>query len=121
MSQVTEQQISDLVQLFYGRARQHPTLGPVFNTVVDNWDHHLQIVQNFWSHVLLGTDRYKGHPYPVHANMPVPLQYGHFDDWLALFREAARETLPEEAASKAIERAEHMSKSFRAGLFPFQR
>ncbi|MBB3103095.1 group III truncated hemoglobin [Azomonas macrocytogenes] len=121
MTMVTDQQISDLVQLFYGRAREHAELGPVFNGVVDDWDHHLQIVQNFWSHVLLGTDTYKGHPYPVHTSMPIPIQRQHFDAWLELFREAAHQTLPTEAAEKAIARAEHMATSFKAGLFPFDR
>lgn len=119
MSSVTEEQIAELVKVFYDRARAHPSLGRVFNAVVSDWDHHLEIVHNFWSHVLLGTERYKGHPFPVHLNLP--MQRDHFDQWLELFREAAQEVLPAEAAAFAISRAEHMAKSFKAGLFPFDR
>jgi hemoglobin len=113
----TEDQLRALVDTFYGRARAHPSLGPLFGATVPDWDHHLAIVQNFWSHALLGTARYKGHPYPVHIGLPI--QREHFGMWLDLFRVAAKETLPEVAAKAAIAKAEHMAESFRAGLFPF--
>lgn len=113
---LTEEHLAKLVQVFYERARADPGLGPLFNSVVSDWAHHTQVVHDFWSHALLGTQRYKSHPYPVHVGLPI--QREHFDQWLALFRPAARETLPEEAATRAISRAEHMAESFRAGLFP---
>lgn len=113
----TEAQLQALVQLFYSRARAHPALGPVFERLIDDWPGHLRIVQDFWSHALLGTQRYRGSPYPVHTGLG--LLRSHFDDWLALFREAAAETLPPAAAAQAVARAEHMARAFRAGLFPF--
>ena len=114
---LTEEHLSKLVQVFYERARVHPGLGPLFNTAITDWDHHLGVVHDFWSHALLGTQRYKSHPYPAHLDLPI--QREHFDQWLDMFRPAALETLPHEAAVKAIARAEHMAESFRAGLFPF--
>jgi len=119
MPAVTEEQIAALVQTFYDRARAHPDLGKVFNNAVADWDHHLGIVRLFWAHVLLGDKRYNGHPFPVHLSLPIERQ--HFDQWLSLFRETAAETLPPEAATHALARAEHMAKSFKAGLFPFDR
>ena len=116
---MNEQHITNLVTTFYARARAHPALGPFFETVITDWDHHLEVVQNFWSHALLGTQRYKGHPFPAH--MDISIQREHFDQWLELFRPTALETLPEDLALKAIARAEHMAESFRAGLFPFDR
>jgi hemoglobin len=113
---LTEDHLAKLVQVFYERARAHPELGKLFSAVVTDWDHHLGVVHDFWSHALLGTQRYKSHPYPAHVGLPI--QRDHFDQWLALFRQAALETLPEEAATRAIARAEHMAESFRAGLFP---
>lgn len=118
-AQVTEEQIAQLVQTFYAKARAHKDLGKVFNAVVSDWDHHLALVQDFWSHILLESGRYKGHPFPVHLSLSIQRQ--HFEQWLALFRETALETLPEAAAQKAIDRAEHMAKSFKAGVFPFDR
>ena len=116
-SPLTEEHLARLVQVFYERARAHPGLGPLFNTAVADWEHHLGIVQDFWSHALLGTQRYTSHPYPVHLGLPIRRE--HFGQWLDLFRPAALETLPGDAAARAIARAELMAASFRAGLFPF--
>jgi len=114
---VTEDQISTLVHVFYNSARGDERLGKIFNDSVSDWDHHLGIVADFWSHVLLGTSRYKSHPFPIHMQLPIELD--HFDRWLSLFVVAADSTLPESAAIKAKTRAAHMIDSFRVGLFPF--
>lgn len=113
----TEAQIDQLVTLFYARARAHSELGPVFEAAIVDWDLHLGLIRDFWSHALLGTQRYRGHPYPPHVNLPIQRQ--HFDQWLALFRDTAAECLPAEAAAQAVAKAEHMARAFRAGLFPF--
>ena len=110
-----DRHIADLVATFYARARTDAVLGPIFDAAVPNWAEHLRIIEDFWSRTLLGTDRYKGHPYAVHALLP--LRPEHFDRWLGLFRESARETLPPAAAEQAIGRAEHMAESFKAGIF----
>lgn len=112
----SEAQIADLVRVFYERARAHPELAPVFDAAVADWDRHLGIVRDFWSNVLLRSGRYKGFPYPAHQNLGIRRE--HFEPWLALFREAAAQTLPAAAAAQAVAKAEHMAESFRAGLFP---
>lgn len=116
--QVTERQISDLVHGFYDRARVDDLLGPLFAAAIHDWDGHLRIVEDFWSHVLLGTGRYRGPPFAPHLRLPIELD--HFDRWLTLFHQAAEETLPAEAASRAIAKARHMTESFKAGLFPWK-
>ncbi|WP_244427211.1 group III truncated hemoglobin [Methyloferula stellata] len=112
-----EQAITNLVRDFYAKARKDPDLGPIFNAAVDDWDVHLRVVANFWSKVLLQTDRYNGHPYVAHVKLPIELE--HFGIWLKLFTETANEALPPDYAEKAIAKAHHMAESFRAGLFPF--
>ena len=114
---VSEEQISALVNTFYTSARQDAELGPVFNSAIADWDHHMQVVADFWSHALLGTTRYNRHPFPAHLSLPIKPE--HFDRWLALFVVAADTTLPPPAADKAKARARHMIESFRVGLFPF--
>ena len=116
MPALEEQHIADLVGTFYALARAHPQLGPVFGATIVDWDHHLQVIRNFWSHVLLGTDRYQRLPYPAHVGLPIRRE--HFEQWLDLFRTSAHQTLPPEVALRAIARAELMTRSFRAGLFP---
>lgn len=112
-----EQAISTCVREFYGKARQDPAIGPIFNHVVEDWDVHLRVVSNFWSKVLLQTERYSGHPYVAHVKLPIENE--HFDIWLGLFVETAKQHLPAEYAEKAAAKAHHMAESFRAGLFPF--
>ena len=116
---LSERHIRELVRSFYERARSDPGLRPVFEAAISDWDEHHRIVEDFWSRTLLGTHRYQGHPYPVHTQLP--LKPEHFDRWLDLFQQTAREVLPTETASQAIARAEHMAESFKAGMFTFTR
>lgn len=111
----SEQQISALVKCFYDRANQDPSLQPIFAAAIHDWDAHHRIVENFWSRVLLDTDRYHGSPYSLHARLPLQLE--HFERWLTLFRQTAQEILPPAAAAQAIARAEHMAESFKMGMF----
>lgn len=114
----TEDDIAVLVTRFYDRARKDPELGPVLGAAIDDWERHHRIVIDFWSRTLLGTSRYRGHPYGVHARLP--LRPEHFMRWLDLFRRTAAETLPAAAARCVVARAEHMAESFKAGLFTFE-
>jgi hemoglobin len=113
-----EAAIEACVRNFYAKGRNDDLLGPLFNSHIADWDRHLKRIHDFWSRTLLGTARYSGHPYPVHA--PLPVEPEHFKRWVALFEETARETLDASLAQKAIGRARHMSASFQAGIFPFK-
>ena len=113
----TEEHVHDLVVRFYALARADDRLGPLFEAAIEDWDGHIRIVQDFWSHHLLGSMRYQGSPFPIHLGLKV--DDDHFDRWLAAFRTAAAETLPANAAEIAMGRAEHMTKSFRMGLVPW--
>ena len=107
-----EAAIDACVRNFYAKGRNDGLLGPVFNSSVTDWEHHLKRIQDFWSRTLLGTTRYSDHPYPSHMRLPVKPE--HFLRWVALFEETARETLDADLAEKAIGRARHMSASFQA-------
>jgi hemoglobin len=111
---LTEQHISELVRRFYQRASANENLSGIFEAVITDWDAHHRVVENFWSHALLNTDRYQGSPYPQHTRLPLRLE--HFDIWLGLFRDTVREVLPTEAADRAIARAELMAESFKIGI-----
>ncbi|MGB8279036.1 MAG: group III truncated hemoglobin [Methylovirgula sp.] len=112
-----EDAIMACVRRFYGEAQQDPLLGPVFAASVHDWEIHYRTIADFWSRALLGTERYKGHPFPLHTNLPVEPE--HFERWLALFAEAAETCLPPDLAEKAMAKANHMAESFKAGIFPF--
>jgi hemoglobin len=111
-----EMAISNCVRLFYTKGLADPLLGPVFSAIPE-LPTHLEIIENFWSRSLLGTERYQGHPYSVHTNLPIEPE--HFQRWLELFTESARETLPKPQAEQAVAQASHMAQCFQAGMFPF--
>ncbi len=112
-----EAAIEACVRSFYTKAKNDDLLGPLFTSSIPDWDHHIKRIHDFWSRCLLGTERYSGYPYSVHVRLP--LEPEHFSRWVALFEETARETLQSPLTEKAIERAQHMSTCFQAGIFPF--
>jgi len=60
------------------------------------------------------TGRYHGTPMVKHMRLPVDA--GHFDRWLALFEETAREVCPPEAAAHFMERARRIASSLEMGV-----
>lgn len=106
---ITDEMIGDLVTRFYGRVREDALLGPVF-AVVMNWDEHLARLKDFWSSVVLMSGRYHGSPMRVH--MPLNLTGHHFDRWLDLFEQTAREICPPAAAALFIDKARRIADSF---------
>ena len=112
-----EAAIEACVEEFYARAFADPMFARMFHEAIPNIPDHLRIVCDFWSHALLGTGRYPGSPYPAHTHLAIEPE--HFERWLGHFRDAAERTLPEEYASTAIRKAEHMMRGMRSGLYPF--
>lgn len=106
---ISEAMIAELVETFYGRVRQDELLGPVFAAVQD-WDQHLAKLRDFWSSVVLTTGRYHGQP--MRAHLPLSLIGGHFDRWLDLFEQTARDVCPPAAAVHFIDKARRIADSF---------
>lgn len=92
---ITEDDIRRLVHGFYAKVRQDDVLGPIFNTRVADWDHHLALLCDFWSSLVLGTRRFKGAPIPAHARIP-DLSWPLFQRWLRLFHATSAELGPPE-------------------------
>ena len=111
---VDEPMIEVLVRRFYEKVRADALLGPVFETRIPDWEPHLQRMCAFWSSVALMTGRYHGTPMTRH--LPLPVDAEHFDRWLALFEETAREFCPAKAADHFIERARRIAESLEIGI-----
>ncbi len=111
---INEAMIQQLVHRFYERVRADQLIGPIFNSRVRNWDQHLARLCNFWSSVTLMSGRYHGRPMAVHA--PLPIEPQHFDRWLQLFAQTAREMCPPSAAQYFIERAQRIADSLELGI-----
>ena len=112
---IDEAGIAALVAGFYGRARQDALIGPVFEAAIEDWDHHLARLTDFWSSVTLSTGRYKGNPFGAHR--PLPLAPPMFERWLSLWRETAHDVFTPPVAASLIQKAELIASSLRMGLF----
>jgi hemoglobin len=106
--------IETLVRAFYGRARLDPLIGPIFERNVADWDAHISRMCDFWSSVALMSGRYHGQPMTAH--LPLPIDTAHFDRWLELFAETARDVCPPAAAAHFIDRAYRIADSLEMGI-----
>jgi len=106
--------IERLVATFYGRAREDAAIGPIFAEAVHDWDHHITQIAAFWSSVILKTGGYEGRPMPPHLKLALKAE--HFDRWLELFEQTAREIFPPEAAIIFIDRARRIADSFEMAI-----
>lgn len=113
---ITEETLKDLVNLFYGRVRQDPLIGPLFNGAIDDWPEHLDKLQAFWSSVMLTSGRYKGRPLPAHIKHADAITPASFERWLALWRDATEELLPVPAAAMMQDKARSIAESLSLGI-----
>src|SRR5579871_4394187 len=69
--QISERDISELVDRFYDRVREDAEIGPIFNEKIQGWPAHLELLKNFWSTVLHTSTRYRGNPMMTHLQLPL--------------------------------------------------
>ena len=103
--------IKIMVDKFYEKVKLDSLLGPVFSNV--DWPHHLPIMYDFWSSMLLGDQTYKGNPLQKH--LALPIQREHFSRWLVLFKETVDENFEGEKAEEVKMRADSI-----AGIFQYK-
>jgi hemoglobin len=111
---IDEAMIERLIRGFYARVRADHLLGPIFSSRIDDWEPHLERMFAFWSSVALMSGRYHGQPMARH--LPLPIDARHFDRWLAIFEEAARELCPPAAAERFVKLAKNIGESLELGL-----
>jgi hemoglobin len=114
---ITDESLKTLVALFYGRVRQDPDLGPIFNDAVHDWPVHLEKLTDFWSSVMLTTGRYKGNPMMKHLIHQARITPAHFKRWLTLWAEATAEVMPPEDAALLQAKAARIGESLSLALF----
>jgi hemoglobin len=105
---ISKQDIQLLVDNFYAKVKIDTLLGPVFAGL--DWPHHLPIMYNFWSSMLLGDQSYRGNPFEKHVRLPIASE--HFTRWLQLFKETVDENFAGEKADEVKLRADSI-----AGIF----
>ena len=103
--------IFNLLRHFYADVRQDPLIGPIFNTQIDDWKHHLQIIASFWE-TLTGGARTYARPLPK-KHLPLQLREEHFERWLFLWQANCRAQLPIDVALDMIDLAHHIGDKLR--------
>ncbi|SRR5579884_1629853 len=111
---ISEREISELVDQFYAKVQIDPVIGPIFNEAIEDWPAHLALLKTFWSSVLLASQSYKGNPMMTHLQLP--LEEEHFQRWLALFAETARETMAPAHAEIVIFKSQRIAENFRNAI-----
>lgn len=113
---VSEEAIVTLVDTFYGKIRENPELGPIFEEAIgDDWQPHLSKMYDFWSSIMLQTGRYKGRPLPAHVRLPIEPR--HFGLWLELFAETTEEVFDDPDTAHAFQvKAHQIAGSFVSAL-----
>ncbi|THD69179.1 group III truncated hemoglobin [Robertkochia marina] len=102
-----------LVHRFYDRIRNHEALGPFFNSTVQNWAEHLELLTNFWDSQLFLNRNYTGDP--VKAHIHVDKVFGHtitmehFGWWLEVWVATIDDLFDGERAWIAKNRARKMA------------
>lgn len=55
-----------LVHQFYSKIRADEEIGFYFNTIIKDWDAHLEKLTDFWETNLFAVQKYKSNPLAVH-------------------------------------------------------
>ena len=114
LDRISPEEISNLVDRFYAKVRLDPVIGPIFNEAIEDWPAHLTLLKDFWSTVLLTERRYQGDPLSKH--LPLPIDHQHFDRWLSLFEETARQTMTPEHANTVVMKSHRIAQNFKLAI-----
>lgn len=105
--------IALLVKNFYTAVRANDTIGPIFNSIIKDWEEHLNLLTDFWETNLLGNMLYKGNPLEAHVavdqKIPSEISQEHFGTWLQLWFETIDKHFEGKIADTAKRRAQKMS------------
>lgn len=112
---ITPAQIDRVVAVFYAAIRRHEVLGPVFGAHVADWPEHEAKIAAFWRNAILYERSYDGNPMRVHMQAQ-DIRPEHFPEWLMLFDETLRRTLPEDTARAWSALAHRIGGSLRMGV-----
>jgi hemoglobin len=108
-----------LVRAFYSRVLVDPVIGWIFVDVAKlDVEAHVPQIASFWETILLGSRSYAGGAFAPHAALhaKVGLRVGHFERWLALWRETVDECFAGERAELAKAHALRVAQAFQRRL-----
>ena len=100
--------ILKLLTSFYSKLLADSSISYLFTDVAKiDFNHHLEILVNFWDSILFQSDTYRKNAMQPHLvlHQKSPLQKHHFETWLRYFNETVDELFEGEKAFLAKERA----------------
>ena len=110
-----------LVSEFYKKVRTDSVLGPFFNTVISDWDVHIQRLTTFWESSLFLKTRYTGNPLQAHIKVDKDNNNSitelHFGLWLNLWYQTIDELFVGDYAENAKRRARKMGTFLYLNIF----
>ena len=118
----TREDIERLVRAFYSKALTDPIIGFIFTDVARlDVEAHVPQIASFWETILLGAQTYRGGAFRPHAalHFQVRLRAGHFERWLALWRETVDGLFAGERAELAKSHALRVARAFHGRLQEF--
>ncbi len=104
--------VQQMVTSFYDKVLKDEMLSPFFvHAIQHNWQHHLEIMNDFWNNVLFFTGGYTGNPLQTHKKMheATPIKPAHFKQWLFLFIKTVDELFVGDKAALAKQRAQSIA------------
>lgn len=113
--------ISKLVNAFYAKVRADETIGPIFNSIITDWDEHLEKLTDFWQMNIFGDRIYDGNPIKAHQHADEvsveKITPYHFGTWLNLWFETIDTYFEGENADILKRRARKMQTILMISIF----
>ncbi|MBM1106869.1 group III truncated hemoglobin [Aurantibacter crassamenti] len=122
-SEITNKsEVFQLVDTFYNKVRADELIGPIFNGIINDWDHHLEHLTTFWSNQLfIERGTYKGDPISAHIKVDDfaknQINEQHFGRWLNLWVQTIDELFEGDNAFILKNRARKMSTHIHLSIF----
>ena len=111
----SREDVSRLVRTFYERVRKDEMLGPIFNSIISDWEAHLEKLTDFWHGNLFFfvKTQYTGDPKAAHQRMDAATgnqtTMEHFGRWINLWVATVDELYQGETAALAKNQARKMA------------
>jgi len=115
---ITRVNLRILMTSFYKKALDDEELAPFFIDEIsddlsdDDWDHHIELLADFWLHKMLGEDTYYGNFVGAHVKM-THITQGNFAQWVKLFSQTADEVYTPDIAELFKQKAVKFSNQFK--------
>jgi len=114
---ITKQNIRKMVDRFYSKILKDDLIADFFieklgdEMISDEWQHHLNLLTDFWASMTIGDGSYNGTPVKPHMHMQ-GLTRESFERWLQLFFETVDKLYEKEAAETFKIRSEIIANNF---------